>query len=119
MRNIGHVTDAAELDDLLDAFITSKAFPHNMRYLTRALKDMRTTLPTKAVDFCEQAIGIAGNDLGDITTASFGTTRDLITIVLRLYRQGRRDLRTRCLDIIDRLTDLNTYDVEEALEKER
>lgn len=119
MSNIGQVTDAAELDDLLDAFNSSKAFPLNMRYLTRALKDMTTTLPKKALDFCEQAIGIAGNNPEGITTAHFGSGRDLITIVLRLYKQSRRDRRVRCLDIIDQLTDLNAYDVEEALKNER
>lgn len=47
------------------------------------------------------------------------TGRDLIAVVLRLYRQEDQDLRTRCLDIIDKLAEFNLYDLEEALQDER
>jgi hypothetical protein len=43
----------------------------------------------------------------------------LITVVLRLYRQGDATIRKRCLDIIDRLADLNAYGIAAALEAER
>jgi hypothetical protein len=39
--------------------------------------------------------------------------------VLRLYGQGDPEARRRCLDIIDRLTELNVYGVNDALAEER
>ena len=71
MRHIDQVTDTSDLNALLDSFITSTAFPHNMRYLIHALKGMTTILPGKAMDVCEHALGIA-RDLGDISTAHLG-----------------------------------------------
>ena len=63
-------------------------------------------------------ISITKRDLGDVTTVHYGMGRDLIAIVLRLYRQGDKTLRVRCLDLIDRLTELNAYDAQ-ALDNER
>lgn len=44
---------------------------------------------------------------------------DLIAVVLRLYRQGDAHARARCLDVIDRLTDLNVYGIDNALADQR
>ena len=43
----------------------------------------------------------------------------MVTVVLRLYRQGDQDTRVRCLNIIDRLAEFNLYDLEPALDDER
>ena len=57
--------------------------------------------------------------LTDMTTRRFAISRDLITVVLRLYRQADRELRARCLDIIDQLTELDIYDLDRTIEDER
>jgi hypothetical protein len=55
----------------------------------------------------------------DIRTARSLAGRSLVVVVLRLYRQGHADLRARCLDLIDRLTELNAYGVADVLDAER
>ena len=119
MRHIEQVAAASDLDALLESFAQSKAFPDHMGILIRTLKDIPTRLPAKTINICQRAIDIAGSDLGDMTTTHFGTGHFLITIILRLYRQGNTALRTQCLDVIDQLTDLNAYDLEEKLDQDR
>ena len=104
---------------LIDALMASAAFPSQMRNLIHALVNMASTLPANAIDVCERAVDIAGADLGDMRTGAALISPDLITVVLRLYRQGGADLRARCLDIVDSLAELNVYDLEQALADER
>ena len=79
----------------------------------------RQRLPASTLEACRRAVGTTGNDLGNITTARAGLGQDIVTIVLRLYRQGDEATRAGCLDIIDSLTDANAYGVDEALAEER
>ncbi len=44
---------------------------------------------------------------------------DLTALVLRLYRGGTECVRTRCLDIVDRLVEFDVYDTMEAIDAER
>lgn len=119
IRHIRQVTTASDLDALLGAFGSSKALPDNIDQLIYTLKDIPTILPARTVEICQQAIDVAGTDLGDITTAHFVIGPDLVDLVLRLYMQGNATLRARCLDIIDQLTDLNAYDLETKLDNQR
>ena len=119
MRHIEQVAAASDLDALLESFAQSKAFPDHMDILIRTLTNIPTRLPAKTIDICQRAVDIARADLGDMTTAHLGTGYFLITIVLRLYRQGNTALRTQCLDVIDQLTDLNAYDIEKKLDQDR
>jgi hypothetical protein len=43
----------------------------------------------------------------------------IINVVLRLYRQGDRPTRERCLDVIDGLAEAGAYGLEQALADER
>ena len=110
---------AGGLDALIDAFVSSAAFPQQMEQFIHTLERMSSTLPANTIAVCQRAINIAGADLGNVATASALVSRNLVTVLLRLYRQGDKHLRTCCLDLIDQLTDLNAYDVERALDDER
>ncbi len=118
MRKIAEVAPDA-LDPLVEAFIRSAAFDENMDHLIDSLEKLGTKLPTSALEACERAVEAGGRELGDIRSARAIVGGDLITVVLRLYRQGGAETRSRCLDIIDRLTDLNVYGVDRALAEER
>ncbi|GAA1292311.1 hypothetical protein [Saccharothrix xinjiangensis] len=100
-------TDTATTQTLVTAFTTSAAFTEHFDNLFRALEDSLALLPEAILDACDRAIDIAGGDLGDIRTATAAVSHDMVTIVLRLYRQGHDDVRSRCLDVIDRMSDLN------------
>jgi hypothetical protein len=104
---------------LIEAFIRSAAFGDNMDDLIDSLEKLGTRLPASALEACERAVEAGGRELGDIRSARATVGGDLITVVLRLYRQGDAQTRSRCLDIIDCLTDLNVYGVDRALADER
>jgi hypothetical protein len=108
----------AVVDDLIEAFLSSDAFDAHFDNLLHSLAGM-DALPEASISVCEKVIESAGKDLGDISRARSLSSRDLMTLLLRLYRQGHTQTRGRCLDVIDRLTDLNAYGVANALEAER
>jgi hypothetical protein len=87
--------------------------------LINGLEKLGTRLPPSTLRVCALAVDVGGPELGDIRLARSLVGRDLIGVVLRLYRQGDERTRAGCLDIIDRLTDINAYDIERALANER
>jgi len=101
------------------AFVTSKAFTKHFNALFHALADDLQITEDVVLDACRRAVVVAGTDLGDLRTARAAASRDLVTVVLRLYRQGGPSIRTQCLDVIDRLSELNAYGLDMALRDER
>lgn len=118
MRKIAEVAPDT-LDPLIEAFIRSAALGDNMDNLIYSLEKLGTKLPASALEACERAVEACGKELGDIRSARATVGGDLITVVLRLYHQGDPQTRSRCLDIIDRLTDLQVYGLDRALAEER
>ena len=110
---------ASDQEGLIDEFMASAAFAEHMGELMRALERMSSAMPSNTIDACERVVGLAGADLADLAKASALTGRDLSAVVRRLYRHGDQDMRARCLDIIDKLAEFNTHDLEEALQDER
>ncbi|WP_354227747.1 ATP-binding protein [Arthrobacter bambusae] len=103
---------------LLSEFLKSPAFEDHMVGLFSALEESSTFLPDSAIEACERAVRFASTKSQDWRpTRAFGGLH-LVTVVLRLYRQGSEDVRRRCLDVIDRLCDLGAYGLE-ALDQER
>ena len=104
---------------VIDAFIESPAFPDHMYFLFQGLVRTTSRLPANTIQACERMITLSQKDLTDTTIAHSLTGRDLITVVLRLYKQGGKELRGRCLDIIDQLTELDMYGLEQTIRNER
>lgn len=109
----------AQAEELINAFLESKAFPDHLEHLVFALHEHTGPLPALAVDACERIVQHAGRDLADIRTHRAADGHYLISVVLRLYRQSPQSLRIRCLDIIDRLAQVGAYSLTAALEYER
>jgi hypothetical protein len=116
-----HLTDVppVQLDGLLDEFASSAAFTAHIEDVIDGLEELGIKLPPSALRICAAATDAAGNDLGDIRTARAAVSRDLIRVVTRLYRQGDAATRSSCLDVIDRLADLNAFGIFDALSEER
>ena len=110
---------AAEMEGLIDALTESSAFPRHMDSLMYALDQLPAEMPANAITACERAVEITGADLADPSKASALTGIHLTTVVRRLYWQGDKGTRVRCLDIIDRLAEFNLYDLERTLDSER
>lgn len=100
---------------LVGAFTRSAAFAENLAEIFHAFQRSSRLLPETALDACQHAIDITGNDLGDISTAAAGAAIDIVGLVLRIYRQGNESLRTRCLNVIDKLSDAGAFDLQGAL----
>ena len=118
MRNLNAVA-ADTVDGLIEAFVRSASFPEHMDHLFDALGDLGTRLPKSTLDACQRAVELSGTGLGDIRTARAGLGQDIVTIVLRLYRQGDDATRSACLDVVDRLMDAGAHGVADALADER
>ncbi|MEV5694271.1 ATP-binding protein [Micromonospora globbae] len=104
---------------LITAFVASVAYEKHAEELFIALDNSTQLLPTAALPACERAVETAGRELGDIRTARAAMSNRIINVVLRLYRQGNRCTRERCLDVIDGLVDAGAYGLEQALATER
>ncbi len=118
MHSLDEVPEA-DLDAFIRSFVNSASFESEMEHLMIGLKGTSSRLPIVAIDVYERAVEIADEDLGGVRTARAAVGNDLVTLVLRLYRQGDRELRSRCLDVIDRLCELGVYGVGPALDDER
>ncbi|MGW0858143.1 hypothetical protein [Streptomyces sp. NPDC002690] len=110
---------SARVDEFVIAFLNSRAFADHLEHLVFALHDHAGPLPTVVIEACERIVQHAGRELGDIRTHLAADGNYLVWTVLRLYRQSPPALRTRCLDIIDRLSQAGAYGLNAALENER
>ncbi|MEU7779116.1 hypothetical protein [Micromonospora parva] len=106
-------------DTLIGAFVTSTAYEAHFEELFMALDDSTRLLPAAALPACEKAVRTAGRELGDIRTARAAMSNHIINVVLRLYRQGDKRTRERCLDVIDGLSAAGAYGLDQALAGER
>jgi hypothetical protein len=120
-RAMRHLKDvpANAVNELVKRFTSSAAFVEHFDDLVDAPENITAILPEVAISACGRAVELAGADLANIRTARSMMGQPVMTVVLRLYRQGDAEIRSRCLDIIDRLSELNAYGVAEALTDER
>ena len=108
-----------DADPLLRIFVDSPAYIDHFDILISALAHSMQVLPDATITACERAIALAGPGLGDITTRHPITADYLISIVLRLYRQGDATTRLHCLDVIDQLSESRAYDLDQKLNEVR
>ncbi|GAB3236916.1 hypothetical protein GCM10027447_35650 [Glycomyces halotolerans] len=118
MRQLKGIS-STDLDRYLQQFAQSAAFDDHLEHAVYGMAKLDSRLPPPALATCAKAADVAGSNLGDIRTAHSAASRHLITVVLRLYRQGDGATRTQCLDIIDKLCESNAYGLAEALADER
>lgn len=114
-----HELDQRSLDVLVTAFSQSRAFKGHMEGLFSSLNRATLLLPPSTIKVCELAVTAKGEDLAELRLDGAVVSRHLIAVVLRLYKQGTAEVRGRCLDIIDNLSDLGAYGLEAALSQER
>ncbi len=118
MRQLARISPP-DLNQLLQQFTQSTVFTDHLEHAIYGMAKLSTRLPATALQTCAKAAEAAGSNLGDIRTAHSAASRHLITVVLRLYRQGDDATRMQCLNIIDKLCESNAYGLTEALADER
>jgi hypothetical protein len=66
---------------------------------------------------CERFLETVGFDAADIRTGSSADAHQVSQLVVRVYGQTTDTaLQVRCLDLIDRMTQIGVYGLENALE---
>jgi len=108
-----------DADPLLRAFVDSPANPEHFDIAISALAHSTQVLPDATIMACQRAAALAGIALGDISTKHPMTAGDLISILLRLYRQGDATTRASCLDVIDQLSESRAFDLDQKLDQVR
>ncbi len=111
--------DHLDAQRLIEALLGSPVLSQAGFGLLHSLARREGQLPASSLDMCERVVETTGTDIGDIRTSSSLMGRDLVALVLRLYREGTAPVRTRCLDIVDRLVEFDVYEAMEAIDEER
>ena len=100
---------------LITQFVSSNAFQHNYYPLLRALEKTTAKLPEVTLSACERLVDIAGLATSNINVRGADT---VVKLNLRIYQQNSNDtIRARCLDLIDKLMEHDTYGINKALEE--
>lgn len=110
--------DDQQAEDLIAILLSGRAGDRSLQPLISIVK-RSPQLPTAALEACEMAVASAGADVSDIRSAHAALAPDVLAVVLRLYRSGNEDVRSRCLDVVDRLSEAGAYGLTDALAAER
>ncbi|MFM7600133.1 MAG: hypothetical protein ACKO7R_02885, partial [Pseudanabaena sp.] len=100
-----------EYASLIESFVESLAFAEDYSELIRALEKSTTKLPEKTIlRLCERFIDIVLTDkVLDVQT--------ITKLILQSYSQTRnQNLQSICLDLIDRLSQMETYGLQQSLD---
>ena len=94
----------------MENFIRSPAFEPSHNPLLNALKTTTANTPDIVLMACDRVFDLAGDETGDISTATAGTSSTVASLLARVYsRTSDPAVRARCLDIIDRMALYRAY----------
>ncbi len=105
-----------ELDDYVDLarhYIESPAFTTHVNPLVTALEETSANVPELIVAACERFLDLAAGDMPNMNAID---ARNVAGLVVRAYSQtSARQVKTRCLGLIDRMHVLGTYGLDRAM----
>jgi hypothetical protein len=102
---------------LVEAFVESPAFETDCHDLIYALEKTTAKLPDVTCLVCEKFIDSYGS-VADIRTRSAAKADEVSELLIRVYSQSQSQaLRSRCLDLVDRLTQIGAYGLDKALQQ--
>ena len=100
--------------NIVERFVKSNAFDNNCYSLIRALEKTSAKLPQITFLVCDRFI----QDLQAQPSEQRSYSRDadkVSQLLIRLYSQSNRKMRSQCLDLIDHLCEMNVYGLDKAL----
>ena len=101
---------------LVEAFAASCAFSAHHEALIRAFEHSTAKLPDVTCTVCERLLDLLGPAIADVQARAALSGQDLWKLILRVYLTSAVDaMRSRCLDVIDRMTELGVYGSQDAL----
>ena len=73
-------------------------------------------MPETVVMTCRRFLDVAGADAANIQTASAFYSNSVSQLAIRVYsRSSDANIRAQCLDLIDRMTAVGVYGLEQAV----
>jgi len=110
--------ELSEYVNLIEAFVDSRAFETDCSHLIDALKKTTAKLLDITCLVCEKFINSFGLASADIRTHSAGDASEVSELLIRVYSQSKDEtLRSRCLDLVDRMIQMGTYGLDQALQQ--
>lgn len=105
--------DLLEYVYLADRFIQSAAFTTQVNPLIMALKETTANVPELIVAACERFFDLATGDMPNMNVVE---TQSVANLVVRAYSQtSDRQVKNRCLDLIDRMHLLGLYGLDRVM----
>ena len=107
-----------EYVSLIEKYIQGPAFEPGHNPLFGALEKTTANVPYVILLACERVFELAADKTGDISTAVAGTSNAIAKLIVRVYsRTTDPSLRSRCLDIIDKMSVFGAYGLEAITEE--
>ena len=111
-------TQLEEYVHLVTQFVSSNAFQQNNYPLLNALEETTAKLPEVTLVACQRFVDIAGLATSGTNTRTSWSADIVIKLTLRTYQQSLDDtIRARSLNLIDKLMEHDTYEINKALEE--
>ena len=99
-------------------YIDTQAFEPARNPLIYALDETDATMDDVTALACERVLDLAGERAGDVTTAVAGTSDIMAKLIGRVYEETTdQSMKTRCLDIIDKMAWHGAYGLDEFMAK--
>ena len=110
--------DLSEYETLIKEYIQSLAFEPEYNPLFEALEWTSAYMPDIVLMACERLFDLAGDKVGNISTAIAGSSATIAKLIVRVYsRTLDADIRSRCLDIVDKMSILRAHGLEVITEE--
>ena len=107
-----------EHENLIEEYIQSPAFESEYNPLFDALEKTTASMPNVVLMACERVFELAADKTGDISTAVAATSSTIAKLIVRVYsRTTDSSLRSRCLDIIDKMSLFRAHGLEVITEE--
>lgn len=105
-----------EYISLIEAFVQSPAFTADYEDLIHALEMTTARLPGVTYLVCERFLEDFSSDEAEVRNRR-GARADVVSqLLVRVYSQSKdQTLQSRCLDLIDRMTQVAVYELAQAL----
>ncbi len=115
-RELGRA-ELGRLRDLVSAFVASPTFADEYKELLDALEETTADVTDMIPPVAERFLEVAGPDVSDIQTGAAGEADKVARLVVRAYSQSQDQMiRERCLDVVDRMTELGAWELSRAIE---
>jgi hypothetical protein len=107
-----------ELKPMILQYIESKSFENETDSLLHALKESNLELPDVICGAAERILDLIGIEGSNLASHAAGVAHYISILIVRQYEQtSDPNIKTRCLDIIDRMERFGYFGVDDELNK--